>query len=321
MKPSWLMIGLLSLSMIAAPVRGAPLTEREKRAVALVKEAVGLQRQGQHARAVEILDEAWTVDPHPKVLFYKGRSLMQLERFEEARSLYQMIKRSARDLEPAKLVEVRDHLARCEAMLKETRVRVVTPGAPPGARVLLDDRELGRAPLEVDLARGAYALRVEHEGFEPDTRPLRVEGQDELMVRVSLKALAVRVTKRPDPAAGGSAARRPRDRTWAWIAMGAGAAALTGGGVFLGNNLYYETRSLRANQHLEGQGVDWAVGGVLTGLGAVLITTGIVLFVQEPLPSVAQTLRSPSEPPSELPVGQAFQHEPTTDRRWIGGRL
>jgi len=48
------------------------------------------------------------------------------------------------------------------------RRTVMVTSTPPGALVWLNDREIGRTPVEVDITYyGRYDVRIVHDGFEP----------------------------------------------------------------------------------------------------------------------------------------------------------
>ena len=87
--------------------------------------------------------------------------------------------------------EVRD--VRLQAELASLRVA----SQPEGARVLVGEEERGVAPLELELEPGAYAVRVELEGYEPHVEPVRVAPGGFASISVTLRALA---SEEPTPA-------------------------------------------------------------------------------------------------------------------------
>jgi hypothetical protein len=55
--------------------------------------------------------------------------------------------------------------------------RIWIDSEPPGALVWLNDRELGRTPVDVAVVHdGIYDLRLEKEGFQPLVTPATAEG-------------------------------------------------------------------------------------------------------------------------------------------------
>ena len=212
----------LALVCLCAPIRPAHAQpdEREVAAVTLVKEAIALQRSGDHEAAVRLLDEAWTIDAHPKILFFKARSLMVLERWAEAHELYEMIRKNVRDLEQAKLDEVERNMALSAKLAEQSKETLVTIEAPgvEGATVSLNGKLLGPAPQEARLKRGRYEVRIEHKDHHPFEQTLEVAGQDRLAVTAALgpRLEAPAVTAATPSSAG---------QTWGWVATGTGAAA------------------------------------------------------------------------------------------------
>jgi hypothetical protein len=99
-----------------------------------------------------------------------------------------------------------------------------------GARVLVDDREVGRTPLArpiENVAVGTHRLRLEAEGYQPFATDVVVRFQKTSEVEVRLAA-ATRGAPRP-----------PRPRTWVsspwtWVAVGAVAVAT---GILVGSVL------------------------------------------------------------------------------------
>jgi len=90
-------------------------------------------------------------------------------------------------------------------------LRVVS--RPPGARVLLDGREVGRSPWEDRLPTQAYRVTVLREGFKPGEARVLLDTRQTRELSVELEALP------PPP-------RRPWYRRWyVWTALGAAVAA------------------------------------------------------------------------------------------------
>jgi hypothetical protein len=105
-----------------------------------------------------------------------------------------------------------------ELQPKPARVSVTTER---GARIIVDGRELGIAPLAIDLAPGKHLMTVAHDGRELAGRDLAVTRGQELAVDVPL------VTTR-------------RRRLVPWFVGGAGAAALLSA-TSVGLAFYYQS--------------------------------------------------------------------------------
>jgi tetratricopeptide (TPR) repeat protein len=240
-------IALLFLLTFASTARSDDLA-RKTRAVALIKQALPMQDAGRHEEAIRLLDESWATFAHPKALFYKGRSLVALKRWDAAQVLYEQIRASKQDLEADKLAEVEANLTRCRdeidkreaARAKPVTVLVVPPRQPTSAAPMESIEETtaqqpdpgaGQAPPLPDVARDS--------GAAPSTR-----------------------------------------RTWAWVTLGTGVASTLGGLAFLGNFAYQQSTTLAPDEHREGGGLDLALGGTLTALGVGLGVWSIFLFRQ-----------------------------------------
>jgi hypothetical protein len=263
----------------------APTDEdRARQAVAMALEGKALQEKGRHQEALKLLEEAWAVSPHPKILFYKGRSLVALKRYDEAQLTYKLIRRNVADLEQDKLAEVDRTLAWLEDQLKETLVRFEAPGLN-GVAVKVDGVALGSAPVKRTFKRGTYTVRAEREGYLAADASFSVLGEAEKTVKLELKPLPVRVEARPGegatPPAAVTAPPSSTTRTWAWVTLGTGAAALATGGVLLGNYAVQAGKDLAPNQHLAGQSLDLGLGCTLAVAGAALVGTSVALFVKD----------------------------------------
>jgi hypothetical protein len=277
-----------AICLYAAPAYAkAEPDEREVAAVTLVKEAIALQRSGDHEAAVRLLEEAWTIDAHPKILFFKARSLMVLERWSEAHELYVMIRKNVRDLEQGKLDEVERNMALSARLAEQSKETLVSIEAPrvPGAMVSLNGKPIGEAPRETRLKRGHYEIRIEHPEHHPFEQALEVSGQDRLAVTAALRP---RVEAPFAPLDAPSSGRR----TWGWIAAGSGAAVTAAGLGFLGNYLVQSSKDLEPNQRMRDAGLDQAIGGTLSAVGVGLVVTGVILLVTGDDPPAA----APSTP-------------------------
>ena len=123
--------GLLLLTLAPAPPARAdeePRAKQKERAFHLVKAAVAFQDEGQHELALEALAEAADLFGHPKILFYKARSLTALGHWQAGYNLWDRLMGHAA-LKEDQLVEVRDGWVRCKAALKEAKERAAATTA------------------------------------------------------------------------------------------------------------------------------------------------------------------------------------------------
>ncbi|MBV9657145.1 MAG: serine/threonine protein kinase, partial [Verrucomicrobia bacterium] len=89
-----------------------------------------------------------------------------------------------------RVVQLRDGGEPEEVVFDVLEGRVFLRSLPPGARVSLNGRELGRTPLELsDVGRGERSFRVEADGYEAETRTLMVPGGGRVEALVALNPL------------------------------------------------------------------------------------------------------------------------------------
>jgi hypothetical protein len=304
-----LLILLLGLAARALPARAGDEGD-ELAAFQLLKAGVELQAKQDHAAALVIFERALAVHTHPKILFYQARSLMELERFREARAIYFTIQGNTA-LKPEQRDEVDVRLAECQRVLKQAQVSIDVPGVS-GVNVEVDGKPVGRAPVTVGLERGKHSVRVSREGYVPATAS--VEVKDDQSQGVTLRMLELEAepaveaappapmeaTPSPEPALEpvppapeAQATRSAPSRAPAWLALGGGVAVGGAGLAFLGHYVYIQTRSLRPDQKVEGGVIDLALGASLTAVGAGLGVWSIFLFKRAGAPAGAAATLTP----------------------------
>ena len=134
----------------ARPLAAAeePEARREERAFDLVKAAIALQDKGQHALALEPLDEALALFDHPKILFYKARSLTALKRWRAAVSVWDRLMGSEA-LKGKQREEVQQGWALAKAELRKAERQEAAASAPPdAARVEASNDLSGRVEVK-----------------------------------------------------------------------------------------------------------------------------------------------------------------------------
>jgi hypothetical protein len=143
----------------------------------------------------------------------------------------------------------------------------------PGAKVYLDERLLGPAPVESEAPPGNHTLRVSAEGMKDYTTVVEI-GRG-----ASTKAL---VRLNPEPS-----------RTPAWVSLGFAVALYAAGGVFGGVALHIdkELDAERKGGRLADDdprithGFLWALGADISfGLGLIITGMCMYYFARDPLP-------------------------------------
>ena len=267
---------ILLLSAGSAVAQSTGETEPEAKAIALVQRAIPLQTEERHEEALVLLDQAATISSHPKVLFLRARSLFALRRYEEARSLYRTLPIKTAELEADLIEEVRRNLKVCEELLLETVVHFVTPQAD-GAAITVDGLAVGVAPVSKGLRRGTYQVKASREGYTDAEKVVTVRSEKQLTVMLVLEKFPDKPIEVPRVIVEEKGKVR---RTWAWITLGSGAAALVGGGLFLGDYVDKTTRDLRPDQHVEGEELDLGLGISLAVAGVGLAAVSAFLFAE-----------------------------------------
>jgi hypothetical protein len=291
-KTSWLLTLLLMCTPLLIRTSTAqPATDNDREAATtLVRRAAALQAAGDHAVAIPIFNEAYSLLPDPIILFLKARSHVALEHYAEARDAYLAVRSYPEKVGPKNMLELERGLSRCNQELRETLVHVETPGVP-GASLLLDGRFVGTTPLKLSLRRGTYTVRAQQQGYEITELPLKVAGEDELPLDIKLEASTSTTTVveapivKPSPKVASSSGIS--QRAWAWTSLGVGAAALGVGLGFLGDYWVKQGRSISDNERWEGTTTNLTIGGTFSGVGALLASTAIFLFVTDRSDEVA----------------------------------
>jgi hypothetical protein len=139
MRPASLLLatGLLLLTLTparTARAEGEPGAKQKERAFHLVKAGLALQEEGKHDLALEALTEAAEIFEHPKILFYKARSLTAQEHWQAGYDLWDRLM-GHEALKEDQLVEVRDGWVRCKAALREAPAATTAAIAPVAAPV------------------------------------------------------------------------------------------------------------------------------------------------------------------------------------------
>lgn len=143
--------------------------------------------------------------------------------------------------------------------LGKGRLKVTTN--TDGIIVVLDSVSLGAAPIERDLTPGTHEITFRYRGRGFETRTITVEPNQ-----------VVEVESPPPPADGDPVATAPPPRLLPVVLMGAGAATIIGGVVFL----HYGSKSGPTEPYI----YDGATrtGTVLSIVGVVSIAVGAVLW-------------------------------------------
>lgn len=266
--------------------------------------AQSLYKQARYSESIAKFEEAYRLKPHPTIFFNIGRCYEQLNDLPRALKNYRDYLRIAPDAKDRELVT--DAIANLERRLKEQGVQqlaVLTD--PAGARVTVDDKYVGLAPLTLELKPGNHLVALSKEGFEPIEKNVVLAADKSMEMNVSLKTKSAEVSKPPPPPPPlvTSTTLTPKSevvkpvepattapkRTFTWVAAAVGGASL-GAAVTMGVLSQSASTQLRASLHpmdqaqaLHDQAQSLALGAnIAYAVAATGLVTAVVLFFLEP---------------------------------------
>jgi hypothetical protein len=136
------------------------------------------------ADALAAYGDAYTLKPDPALLYNMGRALQALNRFPEALDKLEAFEAQASD-------ELKGRVPGLAKRITELRERVSTLTVQtdvPGARILVRDSVVGKAPLPapIRLTAGRATVEVEAEGYFPSKQTVELPGGGALTVQAKL---------------------------------------------------------------------------------------------------------------------------------------
>jgi hypothetical protein len=149
--------------------------ERDARIAELKKAGDAALDTKHYAEALAAYDEAYAIAPNAALLYNRGRALQFLGRFPEALDAIEAFAKDA----PS---ELRDRVPGLPRLLEELRGRVgslVVTTPVEGARVLVNDKQVGITPIAspIGLAAGHLSIEVFAEGYFPMRREVDLPGK------------------------------------------------------------------------------------------------------------------------------------------------
>jgi tetratricopeptide repeat protein/PEGA domain-containing protein len=148
------------LVVLVGPARAE---QPEREAKALFREATRLAETGDYAGAADLYRTAYARFPNPKILWNLAQVLERMGRKAEAADVYAEFIRQP-GTEEAKRTEGTGLLAELDAQVGKLRIEV----PQPGARVVLDGREIGTGTsFTVRVDPGSHSVVAERVGSPP----------------------------------------------------------------------------------------------------------------------------------------------------------
>ncbi|NUN13047.1 MAG: PEGA domain-containing protein [Myxococcales bacterium] len=215
------------MMLVWAPI--VPLTAQTKEHnpafQALYQEARTAFDSGEYERSAELLAKAYALNPEPKLLWNRARSLQLAEKWEEALATYRAYLKLAPTPEEKQETETRI----AEVKVAFNRGWLTVRSDAPNAQVIVDDVTTAPAPIENWLLdAGKHSIVVTADGVGRSQHVVTVSSGEETVLDVSLMPApaVVNTTASGDEPMGDL-------EIWGWSILGAGAAIAIGGGVML----------------------------------------------------------------------------------------
>jgi tetratricopeptide (TPR) repeat protein len=237
-------LGLVARAANAADDNGARVREADKH----FQNGVTLYIEADYRAALVEFNRAFALAPNGVVLFNVAETQYQLRDYAGALATFE---RYLAEAPPSD-----GHRAVAESSLKELRTRVgrlTITTVPSGAEVSIDDRVIGKTPLDkaVIVGIGHVTVRASRPGRSPAARAVDVAAEDDVSLTLELPALAaVRADALSPSGLTDRAAPSSKDgRSWriaGWVATG----VLAAGAVGVGLLARHESGDLRAAREL-----------------------------------------------------------------------
>jgi len=239
------------------------------------------------AGALAAFERAYSLQPHYAVLFNRGVCLRELHRYPEALDAFQRYLREGGDeIRPERRAEAERLIGELRSFLSRVTVAVSVDGAD----VRVDGHAHGVSPLAEPLVLGAghHVIEARAAGHRDAREEFDIGGGEERVITLTLEPLEA-----AGPTAATTTTTTTTTEEWyedwvGWTAAGAGLAMVGVGSYFLWDGSDKESQrdaalDLSVAHELDGDSrTSWVVGGVLAGVGAAALVTGVVLLALAP---------------------------------------
>jgi hypothetical protein len=222
-----LSMAALSAWSLEAPASPPPSAADIEEARSLAKEGYESFKQGDHARAVELLERAYALYQAPTVALLQARSLVKLGKLVEAARTYELA--AGADLDAAASQPMRDAKSAAKSELAELLPRIPTLsigliGEQEGVSVRLNGEVVPEAALgsETLVNPGVYLINAIKEGKSVATERVALE-------EGASKAVMLRLAGSGDASSGRADGRGTTQRVVGWTSLGVGAVGIAVG--------------------------------------------------------------------------------------------
>ncbi len=303
---------LLLVSSFSSIANAGPSAADRATAEALFDQALKLMEAGNPQQACPKLEESQRLDPGVGTLLYLADCYRSVGRTASAWATFLQASYDAKSEGQSDREQIaREQAAALKPQLSNL-VLVVEDKDTPGLTITNDGQELGRAlwGSEAPVDPGEHTLVAEAPNKKPWTATILIpEGPASTEIKVpSLEDAPVEAAPATpvEPAAPAQAEAPPAEpvadtgggsaqTTWGWVAVAAGGGALVGGGLF---SMLALSDNGRADDHCRrndptlcaDRGVELGesaqdkaqLATILSGAGAALAVTGVVLLLTAP---------------------------------------
>ena len=215
---------------------------------ALGKQASEALGKADYKTGIGLLERVYALKPTPEIVLNIAISYDQWGgHCAEALGAFDRFELVCQGCKYAKLGKQRR-----KAVAEKCVGQITVSSSPPAAKVAIDGKEEGRAPVVRKLAAGKYTIRVELNGHKPLEKQITLAHQEEQAETITLEKIALAKPiaaakpktkagkgKKPEPKAKlapnkpASPESEPTASMWPiWTALGVGVAGLAAGGVF-----------------------------------------------------------------------------------------
>jgi hypothetical protein len=272
---------LLGASLIAGVAHADTKLDEAK---SHLQSGAALYDENNFRGALVEFQRAYELAPSYKILFNIGQVEMELQDYAGALKAYtRYVKEGGPDIPSARLAQVNADIERLKG-----RVGFLVIQTAAGAGVLIDDVQVGYAPLPEPVAVSAGQHRVTvNAGRDPVTRVFDVAGRQTVIAALAVDA-PVTPIKPPAPAIGPALVEEPKSKTPVYVAWAVTGGMVIGAGVFalIAHGNANDLAALRTTypvtgDQLESQRTTTVRNAAITDMftGAAVVSAGVALYL------------------------------------------
>jgi len=153
------------LSLASGLVVGQPTKDDKALAAELYERAAASYKEGEYETAIGYLEQAYSLDPDPVILYNLGRSFEGNAQLDKAEAALLKVQADAKTPEEVQ-VRVTADLKRISNLKNNQLGELSIQSNPQGARLSLDDRNVGKTPYSDKVAIGEHAVLLQLDGYQ-----------------------------------------------------------------------------------------------------------------------------------------------------------